>query len=90
MGLEEVLDAFDIRGLSDDEKTEMNFFRHYLRPWSDSVAGLYRLKNRYIIAPMSNGNIRLMIDMAKYGGLPWDCIRRYGLGTPVRHSRCCS
>jgi 2-haloacid dehalogenase len=74
MGLEEVLNAFDIRGLSDDEKAEMNFFWHFLRPWSDSVPGLYRLKNCYIIAPMSNGNIRLMTDMAKYGGLPWDCI----------------
>lgn len=74
MGLEEILEAFEIRALSDDEKAEMNFFWHYLRPWSDSVPGLYRLKNRYIIAPMSNGNIRLMTDMAKYSGLPWDCI----------------
>jgi len=74
MGLEDVLKEFEISGLSDGEKAEMNFFWHFLRPWSDSVAGLYRLKNRYIIAPMSNGNIRLMTDMAKYSGLPWDCI----------------
>lgn len=74
MGLEDVLNEFEISGLSDGEKAEMNFFWHFLRPWSDTVAGLYRLKNRYIIAPMSNGNIRLMTDMAKYGGLPWDCI----------------
>jgi 2-haloacid dehalogenase len=52
----------------------MNFFWHYLRPWVDSVPGLYRLKNRYVIAPMSNGNVALMTDMAKYAGLPWDCI----------------
>ena len=74
MGLEEVLNEFEISGLSDDEKAEMNFFWHRLRPWADSVPGLYRLKNKYIIAPMSNGNIRLMTDMAKNGGIPWDCI----------------
>ena len=60
MGLEDVLNEFEIGGLGDEEKAEMNFFWHFLQPWSDSVAGLYRLKNRYIIAPMSNGNIRLM------------------------------
>ena len=74
MGLEEVLNEFEISGLSDDEKAEVNFFWHRLRPWADSVPGLYRLKNKYIIAPMSNGNIRLMTDMAKNGGIPWDCI----------------
>ena len=74
MGLEEVLNEFEISGLSDDEKAEINFFWHRLRPWADSVPGLYRLKNKYIIAPMSNGNIRLMTDMAKNGGIPWDCI----------------
>jgi 2-haloacid dehalogenase len=74
MGLEEVLNEFEISGLSDEEKAEMNFFWHRLRPWADSVPGLYRLKNKYIIAPMSNGNIRLMTDMAKNGGIPWDCI----------------
>ena len=74
MGLEEILNEFEISGLSEDEKAEMNFFWHFLHPWADSAPGLYRLKNRYIIAPMSNGNIRLMTDMAKFGGLPWDCI----------------
>ena len=43
-------------------------------PWPDSVPGLYRLKRRFIIAPMSNGNVALMTNMAKNGGLPWDCI----------------
>jgi 2-haloacid dehalogenase len=74
MGLDEVLNEFEITGLSDEEKREMNFFWHRLRPWTDSVPGLYRLKNRYIIAPMSNGNVALMTNMAKYAGLPWDCI----------------
>jgi 2-haloacid dehalogenase len=74
MSLDEALGEFEISGLSDEEKLEMNFFWHCLRPWVDSVPGLYRLKNRYVIAPMSNGNVALMTDMAKYAGLPWDCI----------------
>jgi 2-haloacid dehalogenase len=74
MGLDEVLNEFEITGLSEEEKRVMNFFWHRLRPWVDSVPGLYRLKNRYIIAPMSNGNVALMTNMAKYAGLPWDCI----------------
>ena|SRR5579871_5158370 len=45
-----------------------------LDPWPDAVAGLLRLKRRFIVAPLSNGNIRLMVDMARYGGLPWDAI----------------
>lgn len=45
-----------------------------LDPWPDSVSGLARLKRRFIIAPLSNGNIRLMLDMAKRAGLPWDAI----------------
>src|SRR5262249_42155730 len=47
---------------------------HRLDPWPDAVAGLTRLKARYIIAPLSNGNVILMIDMAKRAGLPWDAI----------------
>ena len=74
MALEEVLAEFAIDGLTDDEKAEVNFFWHRLRPWADAAPGLYRLKHRYIIAPMSNGNIALMTNMAKNGGLPWDCI----------------
>ena len=43
-------------------------------PWPDAVAGLTRLKKKFIIAPLSNGNISLMTDLAKHAGLPWDCI----------------
>ena len=74
MSLDEVLDEFEISGLSDEEKTEVTYFWHNLRPWADSVPGLYRLKDRFVIAPMSNGNIALMTNMAKNGGMPWDCI----------------
>ena len=53
---------------------QFNLAWHNLRPWPDAVPGLYRLKHRFIIAPMSNGNVALMTNMAKNGGLPWDCI----------------
>jgi 2-haloacid dehalogenase len=47
---------------------------HRLDPWPDSVAGLTRLKARHIIAPLSNGNVALLLNMAKRAGLPWDAI----------------
>jgi 2-haloacid dehalogenase len=56
------------------ELDDLNFAWHRLDPWSDSVPGLVRLKQQFIIAPLSNGNIRLMLDMAKRAGLPWDAI----------------
>jgi len=56
------------------ELDELNLAWHRLDAWPDAVAGLTRLKSRYIIAPLSNGNVILMIDMAKRAGLPWDAI----------------
>lgn len=56
------------------ELDALNLAWHRLDPWPDSVAGLTRLKARHIIAPLSNGNIILMTDMAKRAGLPWDAI----------------
>jgi 2-haloacid dehalogenase len=53
---------------------DLNHAWHRLDPWPDAVAGLTRLRQRFIIAPLSNGNISLMIDMAKRAGLPWDAI----------------
>lgn len=74
MTLDRILGEFKIAGLSDAEKDTLNRAWHRLRPWPDSVAGLTRLKKKFIIAPLSNGNIALMTDMAKHAGLPWDCI----------------
>ena len=56
------------------ELDELNLAWHRLDPWPDVVAGLARLKTRYVIAPLSNGNVILMLDMAKRAGLPWDAI----------------
>ena len=56
------------------ELEALNLAWRKLDPWPDSVSGLTRLKRRFIIAPLSNGNIRLMLDLAKRAGLPWDAI----------------
>jgi 2-haloacid dehalogenase len=53
---------------------ELNLAWHKLDPWPDAVPGLARLKEKFIIAPLSNGNIRLMLDIAKRAGIPWDAI----------------
>ena len=74
MTLDKILIDFGITGLSEAETDELNRAWHRLRPWPDAVAGLTRLKKKFIIAPLSNGNISLMTNMAKSAGLPWDCI----------------
>jgi 2-haloacid dehalogenase len=74
MTLDRILTDFGITSLSEAEKDDLNRAWHRLRPWPDSVAGLGRLKKKFIIAPLSNGNIALMTDMAKHAGLPWDCV----------------
>ncbi len=56
------------------ELDELNLAWHRLDPWPDVVVGLTRLKSRFIIATLSNGNVALMVDMAKRAGLPWDAI----------------
>ena len=72
--LDRLLPEFGVTGLSETETDRLNKAWHRLRPWPDSVAGLTRLKRKFIIAPLSNGNISLMTAMAKHAGLPWDCI----------------
>ena len=74
MSLEEVLGEFGISGLGEEDLREITLFWHRLRPWSDAVPGLYRLKSRFIISTMSNGNVAMMANMAKNSGIPWDCI----------------
>jgi 2-haloacid dehalogenase len=74
MILDQLLVEFGIKGLTDEEKDHWNRVWHRLKPWPDSVAGLTRLKKKYLIAPLSNGNVALLTDMAKHAGLPWDAI----------------
>jgi len=74
--LEALLPEFEIDPalVAPSELDALNLAWHRLDPWPDSVPGLTRLKRRFIVAPLSNGNIRLMLDMAKRAGLPWDAI----------------
>lgn len=74
MTLDRILIDFRITALSEADTDALNRAWHRLRPWPDAVAGLTRLKKRFTIAPLSNGNISLMTAMAKHSGLPWDCI----------------
>jgi 2-haloacid dehalogenase len=74
LALDKLLEQFKITALSEEEKTQLNLIWHRLLPWPDSVAGLTRLREKYIVATLSNGNVALLVNMAKYSGLPWDCI----------------
>ncbi|MBM3361058.1 MAG: haloacid dehalogenase type II [Betaproteobacteria bacterium] len=72
--LEGLLPRFGLSHLSPAEREHLNRVWHRLDPWPDVLAGLSRLKARYLITPLSNGNIGLLAQMAKRAGLPWDCI----------------
>jgi len=63
-----------ITGLAEADLRHINLGWHRLRPWPDAVPGLTRLKARFIIGPLSNGNVSLLTEMAKHSGLPWDMI----------------
>jgi len=72
--LVETLKAFRVSGLEETEIDHFNRAWHRLDPWPDAPSGLARLKRAAIIATLSNGNIALMVNMARHGGLPWDAI----------------
>jgi len=82
MVLDELLERFGIKGLTEDETRHFNRVWHRLRPWPDAVEGLRRLRTRFVITTLSNGNVALLTNMAKHGGLPWDCVLSAEL---VRH-----
>ena len=72
--LDGLLEPFGLTGLSEDEIDDLNRVWHRLAPWPDAVEGLQRLRERYVTATLSNGNISLLVNMAKHSGLPWDCV----------------
>ena len=74
MILDDLLEKWGITGMSEEDKQHWNRVWHRLTPWPDSVAGLTRLRQQYVLATLSNGNMALLTNMAKHGGLPWDCI----------------
>jgi 2-haloacid dehalogenase len=73
MILEQLLGA-GLASLSEEEVDDLNRAWHRLDPWPDSVAGLTRLKEKFTITTLSNGNMSLLTNMAKRAGLPWDCV----------------
>ncbi len=72
--LRTVLDEFGLGPRSEAEIEQLNRAWHRLDPWPDAVAGLTRLKRRYVLATLSNGNVALMVNLARHAGLPWDVI----------------
>ena len=72
--LDALVARFGIVGLSEANLAWMNLGWHRLHPWADTVAGLTRLKTKFVIGPLSNGNCSLLVDLAKFAGLPWDVI----------------
>lgn len=72
--LDGILPRFGLGHLDDAGRAELNRVWHRLAAWPDSVDGLTRLKARFTICSLSNGNIGLLTDMARHAGLPWDCV----------------
>ena len=82
MILDNLLEECGINNLNEHEKEYLNRAWHRLDPWDDSVEGLTLLKANYIISSLSNGNVALLLNMAKYAKLPWDTVLSAEL---VRH-----
>jgi len=72
--LDGLLPQFGLTHLSEAERVHLNRVWHRLEAWPDSVAGLLRLKKKFTICSLSNGNLGLLTNMAKRAGLPWDCV----------------
>jgi 2-haloacid dehalogenase len=74
MTLDQLLRDFDVQGLEEAEIDWLNRAWHRLKPWPDVISGLTRLRKKFVIGTLSNGNVSLLTNMAKSAGLPWDCI----------------
>lgn len=72
--LERILPRFGIQGLSEETLAELNLAWHRLDAWPDVPEGLKRLRERHLLAPVSNGNISIMVDLARRNRFPWDAI----------------
>ena len=74
MILDDLVEEYNLIGMSEAELVHFNEAWHRLSPWPDTVSGLNKLKSKYVITTLSNGNVSLLTHMAKNGGLPWDAI----------------
>ena len=69
-----LLGQYEFPTIDEDELVEFNKSWHRLDGWPDSTSGLTRLKSKFTIASLSNGNVALLTNMAKYANLPWDAV----------------
>ena len=74
MNLERILPRFSVRGLEESVLENLNLAWHRLDAWPDVPPGLARLRKPFLLAPVSNGNIALMADLARHNHLHWDAI----------------
>jgi 2-haloacid dehalogenase len=74
MILDDLVEEYSLTGMSEAELVHFNEAWHRLSPWPDTVSGLNKLKSKFVITTLSNGNVSLLTHMAKNGGLPWDAI----------------
>ena len=72
--LDTILPDFGLSHLGETERAQLNHVWHRLAAWPDVVAGLTRLKAKYILCTLSNGNLNLLTRLSKQAALPWDCI----------------
>ena len=74
MNLEQIIDSHGLEVLDEAERRQLNLAWHRLPLWPDTMAGLQRLKSRFTLTTLSNGNFSLLTELAKHNGLPWDCV----------------
>ena len=72
--LDDLLKSHQVSGLSEADTQDLNRVWHRLNPWPDVASGLARLRRSVIVAALSNGNVALLVNMARHGGLCWDCV----------------
>jgi 2-haloacid dehalogenase len=72
--LDLIAPRFGLDKLGEDDRRSLNLAWHRLDGWPDVAPGLARLKRKYLLAPVSNGNISLMVDLARRNNFPWDAI----------------
>jgi 2-haloacid dehalogenase len=72
--LDEILPRYGIDGLAEADRAHLTRAWWRLEPWPDAVPGLRRLRSRFILSPLSNGSFAGMVHLARFAGLPWDCI----------------
>ena len=72
--LDELIEKYKLGGLTEAQRVHLNRVWHRLDPWPDAARGLSMLRRKFICATLSNGNVSLLVDLARHGGLTWDCV----------------